>query len=147
MKLKDIKVGEEYAIGTDRWNKKGVVLEVGEITRPRAGWPRAGLTEVVKGAKVQYPDALNHQVSEEVVRPAAVLRPWTEQVAWEEAERKRREAANRAQAERAAAAAALATDFERATGETVHIYAGEAKMSERVLRRVLNLLVEGGRHG
>lgn len=88
MKLKDIEVGKVYAVGTDSYQRRALVLEVGELERRvwRGGFHP--LKEKVKGARVHYwkerygdvaiystiPDGTIH-----VVLPQQVLRTWDEQ--------------------------------------------------------------------
>ncbi len=72
MKLKDIEVGEDYAVGSESFNQRGTVLEVGVYGQV---WAAGGFRRVTS-ARPNYVQLVGHR---KFRSPRTFLRPWAEQ--------------------------------------------------------------------
>lgn len=73
MKLKDIKVGEEYAVGTQKYNHRGTAVEVGIRGRVMHGYHMAD------SEKADYVRLSRDGRPDSVVPCRQVIRLWSEQ--------------------------------------------------------------------
>lgn len=108
MKLKDIQVGEHYAVGSDVAPFRAEALEVGQITQ-RTRWRGYGWREeTITGIRVRYDWG-----NEEVVRPQQVRRTWDEQATINQRQDEAREARSRALSATHEAGDVLRTELHR----------------------------------
>lgn len=70
MKLRDIKVGEDYAVGTDSYASQRTVLEVGVYGQVWYGWSRH-TSEHPHYVRVESPSG-----AEDIVHYRQVIEPW-----------------------------------------------------------------------
>ena len=73
MKLKDIKVGEDYAVGSDTYSQRATVVEVGVHGRVMHGFHSLPSTHA-NYVKVRFSNGIS-----QTVVSRSVLRPWSEQ--------------------------------------------------------------------
>lgn len=149
MKMRDIVIGGEYAVGHPEYPKKAVAVEVGNLTRrvySGARWDFQGHLYTGPSCRVRYsadgrsPTTANDH--EEVVALTQVLRPWEEQEVLNEKKKARRNA----DAEARGRARMLRNQLQNELmggDEPMESFPVELRLSQDVARDLLLKLEEG----
>ena len=79
MKMKDIVVGEDYAVGSERYNERATVVDKGNLERRVYSGRGHSHTSTGAGVRISKTRWGGKRAFEEIVPPNKIVRPWAEQ--------------------------------------------------------------------